>query len=111
LMSYALRRIGLEANPSRKVGKLVRQRGEARNDCARRTEVLRFRTPMAAHGASRRSRDKHQAAAVGGIEKKFGVGALQRLGSLANTNVDVLPTGVAELDRVLGVGGWQRGRI
>jgi hypothetical protein len=40
---------------------------------------------MAAHGASRRSREKHLAGAVAGIEKKFGVGALQPLGGLANT--------------------------
>ena len=77
----------------------------------RRTGVLRFRTPMAAPGPSKRSRDKHLAAVVAGIEKKFGVGALQRLGSLANTNVDVLPTGIAELESILGVGGWPRGRI
>ena len=81
------------------------------NDCARRTGVLRFRTLMAAHGASKRSRDKHLAAAVANIEKKFGVGALQRLGSRANTHVDVLPTPIPELDSVLGVSGWPRGRI
>ena len=66
---------------------------------------------MVAHSGSSKSREQNLARAVANIEKKFGVGALQRLGGLANTDVDVLPTGIAELDSVLGVGGWPRGRI
>ena len=57
------------------------------------------------------SRNHGLAKAVAGIEEKFGVGALQRLGDLPRTSIDALPTGIAELDRVLGIGGWPRGRI
>jgi recombination protein RecA len=66
---------------------------------------------MSTRDPSRKSHVKDLAAAVAGIEKKFGVGALQRVGSLANTNVETLPTGIAALDSLLGVGGWPRGRI
>jgi recombination protein RecA len=60
---------------------------------------------------SRTSQNRGLAKAVAGIEKKFGVGALQRLGDLPRTSIDALPTGIDELDRVLGIGGWPRGRI
>src|ERR1051326_5884606 len=48
---------------------------------------------------------------VAGIEQKFGVGALQRLGDVAKPTSDVLGTGLADLDRLTGIGGWPRGRI
>jgi recombination protein RecA len=51
------------------------------------------------------------ARAVAGIEQKFGVGALRRLGEVAEPVADVLPTGLAGLDRAIGIGGWPRGRI
>jgi recombination protein RecA len=59
----------------------------------------------------RTSRQSGLAKAVAGIERKFGVGALQRLGDLPKTSVDALPTGIDALDRVVGIGGWPRGRI
>lgn len=45
------------------------------------------------------------------IRKRFGDGAIMRLGDGANLNVDVIPTGCLALDLALGVGGIPRGRI
>ncbi|MGI9147482.1 MAG: recombinase RecA [Chloroflexota bacterium] len=56
-------------------------------------------------------RDRHVAAAIANIEKKFGHGAIQRLGATATSDVQVIPLGLAELDRMVGVGGLPRGRI
>ena len=56
----------------------------------------------------------HQAAvarALAGVERKFGVGALQRLGDVVQPVADVLPTGMSALDRAIGIGGWPRGRV
>jgi recombination protein RecA len=49
--------------------------------------------------------------AVGNIEKKYGKGAIMRLGSRPNLTVDVIPTGSIALDLALGAGGVPRGRI
>ena len=56
-------------------------------------------------------RASNVARALAGIEQKFGVGALQRLGDVAKPTSDVLGTGLADLDRLTGIGGWPRGRI
>ncbi len=45
------------------------------------------------------------------IEKQFGTGSLMKLGTKADTNVDVVPSGSILLDEALGVGGYPRGRI
>jgi len=47
------------------------------------------------------------------IEKQFGKGSIMRLssGKLANTDVQVVPTGCLGLDIALGVGGLPRGRV
>ena len=46
------------------------------------------------------------------IEKKFGKGAIMKLGDAgAKISVSVIPTGCIELDYALGVGGVPRGRI
>src|SRR6478735_2996648 len=49
--------------------------------------------------------------ALKAIERKFGAGAVQRLGDVTKPVTDVLPTGLVDLDRVIGIGGWPRGRI
>ncbi|MBQ3222775.1 MAG: DNA recombination/repair protein RecA, partial [Clostridia bacterium] len=49
--------------------------------------------------------------ALGKIEKDFGKGSLMKLGDSANTQVEVIPTGIMHLDFALGVGGFPRGRI
>ena len=51
-------------------------------------------------------------AAIAKIEKDFGKGSIMKLGdSVANMNVESIPTGCLSLDLALGVGGVPRGRI
>ena len=45
------------------------------------------------------------------IEKKYGAGAVMRLGQTRTLNVDAIPTGSMMLDMALGIGGVPRGRI
>ena len=45
------------------------------------------------------------------IEKKYGAGAVMRLGQTKTLNVDFIPTGSMTLDMALGIGGVPRGRI
>jgi len=45
------------------------------------------------------------------IEKKYGAGAVMRLGQTKTLNVDAIPTGSLTLDMALGIGGVPRGRI
>jgi recombination protein RecA len=45
------------------------------------------------------------------ITKRFGEGAIMKLGDATGMNVDVIPTGTLSLDLALGVGGVPRGRV
>jgi recombination protein RecA len=45
------------------------------------------------------------------IHKRFGEGAIMKLGEASHLNVEVIPTGSLALDIALGVGGVPRGRI
>ncbi len=45
------------------------------------------------------------------LTKRFGDGAIMRLGEATNLQVDVIPTGSLSLDIALGVGGIPRGRV
>ena len=45
------------------------------------------------------------------IEKKFGTGAIMRLGDRKHLNVETIPTGAPSLDLALGVGGLPKGRV
>ena len=49
--------------------------------------------------------------AVSDITKRFGDGAIMRLGEATHLNVEVIPTGSLALDLALGVGGVPRGRV
>jgi recombination protein RecA len=49
--------------------------------------------------------------ALGDITKRYGDGAIMRLGESHQLNVEVIPTGSLSLDIALGVGGIPRGRI
>ena len=49
--------------------------------------------------------------AVQGINKKFGEGALMRLGDATKMNVSVISSGSLAIDLALGAGGLPRGRI
>lgn len=45
------------------------------------------------------------------IEKKYGKGAVMRMGEAPKVDVSVIPTGAINLDLALGVGGLPRGRV
>lgn len=49
--------------------------------------------------------------AMGDIAKRYGDGAIMRLGEAQSMHVEVIPTGALSLDIALGVGGIPRGRI
>ncbi|GAC1405843.1 MAG: recombinase RecA [Chloroflexota bacterium] len=45
------------------------------------------------------------------IERRFGKGAIMKLGEASHVHVDVIPTGSIALDLALGIGGVPRGRV
>jgi recombination protein RecA len=49
--------------------------------------------------------------ALGDITKRYGDGAIMRLGEAHQMAIDVIPTGALSLDIALGVGGVPKGRI
>ena len=49
--------------------------------------------------------------ALANLTKRFGDGAIMRLGEASHLDVEVIPTGCLSLDRALGVGGVPRGRV
>jgi recombination protein RecA len=49
--------------------------------------------------------------AMGDIAKRYGDGAIMRLGEAQHMQVEIIPTGSLSLDIALGVGGVPRGRI
>jgi recombination protein RecA len=49
--------------------------------------------------------------ALASITKRFGDGAIMRLGEAAHMKVDVIPTGSLAVDLALGIGGVPRGRV
>ncbi len=56
-------------------------------------------------------RSKALDSALASITKRFGDGAVMRLGEASHLKVDVIPTGSLALDVALGVGGIPRGRV
>src|SRR3990172_7990846 len=48
--------------------------------------------------------------ALGDLLKRFGDGAIMRLGEAQHMNVEAIPTGSLALDLALGIGGVPRGR-
>ena len=56
-------------------------------------------------------RDEALEAAVTDITKRYGDGAVMRLGEAAHLMVESIPTGSLALDLALGVGGVPRGRV
>lgn len=49
--------------------------------------------------------------AISQMEKQFGKGSIQRLGSQSEIAVSTIPSGSISLDHALGVGGFPRGRV
>jgi recombination protein RecA len=65
-----------------------------------------------AYGASASEREKSLELTVTQIERRFGKGAIMKLGEhRAHVKVDSIPTGSINLDLALGVGGIPRGRV
>jgi len=56
-------------------------------------------------------REKALDRALENLTKRFGDGAIMRLGDASHLDVQVIPTGSLSLDRALGVGGVPRGRV
>jgi recombination protein RecA len=56
-------------------------------------------------------REKAIEQALTQIERRFGKGAIMKLGDVSKIQVEVIPTGSIALDLALGVGGIPRGRI
>jgi recombination protein RecA len=50
-------------------------------------------------------------AALGDLKKRFGDGAIMRLGDRNELHIETIPTGCLSLDIALGVGGVPRGRV
>ncbi len=61
--------------------------------------------------AATTEREKAIEQALSQIERRFGKGAIMRLGEQAKVQIEVIPTGSIALDLALGVGGLPRGRI
>ena len=60
---------------------------------------------------SREGRQKALETTLAGLNKRFGDGAVMKLGEATRLNVEAIPTGSLSLDIALGVGGVPRGRI
>jgi recombination protein RecA len=60
---------------------------------------------------SDKGRDKALQAALADLTKRFGDGAIVRLGDSTHLHVEAIPTGSLAVDIALGVGGIPRGRV
>jgi recombination protein RecA len=60
---------------------------------------------------AKEGRDKALDSALANLTKRFGDGAIMRLGEATHLEIDIIPTGSLALDRALGVGGIPRGRV
>ena len=56
-------------------------------------------------------REKALEAALNNVKKRFGDGAIMKLGEAHNMAVEAISTGCLSLDLALGVGGLPKGRI
>jgi recombination protein RecA len=61
--------------------------------------------------AAMSEREKAIDLALSQIERRFGKGAIMKLGEAAKVQVEAIPTGSIALDLALGIGGIPRGRI
>jgi recombination protein RecA len=65
----------------------------------------------AAVGAGATEREKAIELALVQIERRFGKGAIMKLGDAAKVQIESIPTGSVALDLALGIGGIPRGRV
>ncbi len=75
----------------------------AKKELAKKASVVRVTT--------REDRKTALEGALKMIEKKYGAGAVMRLGQTKTLDVDAIPTGSMTLDMALGIGGVPKGRI
>jgi len=75
----------------------------AKKELAKKASVVRV--------TAKEDRKAALEAALKQIEKRYGAGAVMRLGQTQTLNVDAVPTGSMTLDMALGIGGVPRGRI
>ena len=69
-------------------------------------------TATLAYGASASEREKSLELTVSQIERRFGKGAIMKLGEhRAHVKIESIPTGAIMLDLALGIGGVPRGRV
>lgn len=61
--------------------------------------------------AATTEREKAIELALAQIERRFGKGAIMKLGDSSTIHVEVIPTGSISLDVALGIGGVPRGRV
>jgi recombination protein RecA len=62
-------------------------------------------------GAGLSEREKAIELALAQIERRFGKGAIMKLGDAAKVQIEAIPTGSVALDIALGIGGVPRGRV
>lgn len=67
--------------------------------------------PVVVKASTQEDKKSALESAIKVIEKKYGAGAVMRLGQTKTLNVDAIPTGSMTLDMALGIGGMPRGRI
>ena len=60
---------------------------------------------------SQNGREKALDVALANLTKRFGEGAIMRLGEATHLEIDIIPTGALSLDYALGVGGIPCGRV
>ncbi|MDQ6660393.1 MAG: recombinase RecA [Chloroflexota bacterium] len=77
---------------------------------SKREKSVADRNSLAASAATG-EREKAIELALSQIERRFGKGAIMKLGESAHVAVEVIPTGSVSLDVALGVGGVPRGRV
>ncbi|MGD8244492.1 MAG: recombinase RecA [Anaerolineae bacterium] len=56
-------------------------------------------------------REQALSRALDNLKKRFGEGAVMRMGEVSHLDVEIIPTGSLALDRALGIGGVPRGRV
>ena len=56
-------------------------------------------------------RDRALDTTISNLKKRYGDGAIMKLGEAADMRVEAIPTGALSLDLALGVGGLPRGRV
>ena len=69
------------------------------------------RTGTSAASPAMTDREKAIDLALAQIERRFGKGAIMKLGEAAKVHVEAIPTGSISLDLALGIGGIPKGRI